>query len=124
MLENLGKNMGRYGLTLNLTEQEKQTLSSDKYYYTVNFKNVGGLIMPVLVEMKYKDGTSEMVRIPAEIWRKSPYEVNKSFITSKEVVEFILDPKEETADIDVNNNKFPRQEAASEFKEFKEKTEK
>lgn len=110
-----------------ITEAEKKVLNPESYFYNVSFKNVGGLIMPIILEMKYKDGTSEIVRIPAEVWRMEPEGFTKVFIAKKEVASFVLDPKEETADIDTSNNIFPRAEKAesdSKFKEFKEKQEK
>ncbi|MDX2303281.1 MAG: M1 family metallopeptidase [Microscillaceae bacterium] len=110
-----------------ITEAEKKVLNPESYFYNVSFKNVGGLIMPIILEMKYKDGTSEIVRVPAEVWRMEPEGFTKVFIAKKEVASFVLDPKEETADIDTSNNIFPRAEKAesdSKFKEFKEKQEK
>ncbi|MEO1656058.1 MAG: M1 family aminopeptidase, partial [Bacteroidota bacterium] len=89
---------------LKFTEEEMAYVSKDKYYYTVSVKNIGGLLMPVIIEMEYKDGSKEMVKIPAEIWRKSPEKISKVLITDKEVVSFKLDPNEETADIETSNN--------------------
>jgi hypothetical protein len=106
---------------LDLTETDKAMLTDKQYFYGVQFKNIGGLLMPLVVQMKFKDGTSEIVRIPAEVWRKNPYTVNRAFITNKEVSQFVLDPNLETADIETENNLFPRKATASKFQEMKDK---
>ena len=74
----------------------------------IDFKNVGGLVMPVILEIEYTDGTKEEMRIPAEIWRYNNYDVSKLIMTQKEIRSITVDPHLETADIDVNNNYFPR----------------
>jgi hypothetical protein len=80
--------------------------------------------MPVIVKMDYADGSSETINIPAEIWRQNPESVSKVLITDKEVLAFVLDPNEETADIDISNNAFPRvEESSSKFDEMKKKSE-
>ncbi len=110
---------------IRVSDAEKQAVSTEKYYYELEFKNIGGLLMPVIVQMKYTDGTDETIKIPAEIWRRNPEQVKKVLVADKEVASFVLDPKEETADIDTSNNFFPRQkeEGASKFDEMKKKGE-
>ncbi|ELR68125.1 Zn-dependent aminopeptidase [Fulvivirga imtechensis AK7] len=92
-----------------------------KNLYQVRFKNEGGLVMPVIVEFTFKDGTKTTEKIPAEIWRYNEEEATKVFVFDKEVTNIVLDPKLETADTDVENNIFPRQEVPSEFDQFKDK---
>ncbi len=75
--------------------------------------------MPVILELKYKDDTTEEIRIPAEIWRQNPSEVSKLVMTRKEIREVTLDPHLETADADLNNNHIPRRIVPSRFKLFK-----
>ena len=106
-------------------DTEKKVLNTNSYFYNVTLKNVGDLIMPVIMGMEYADGSTDIVRLPAEIWRLNPKEITKVFVSQKEVVSFVLDPMEETADIDTKNNIFPRdqKEGDSKFKEFKEKKE-
>ncbi|MCU0444342.1 MAG: M1 family metallopeptidase [Microscillaceae bacterium] len=106
---------------MDLSEIDKAMLTDKQYFYGVQFKNLGGLLMPLIVQMKFKDGTSETVRIPAEVWRKNPHTIHRAFITNKEVAQFVLDPELETADIDTENNTFPRKATASKFQEMKEK---
>jgi hypothetical protein len=90
-----------------------------KNIYEVRFKNVGGLVSPIVIEWTYKDGTKEIERLPAEIWRTNESEVQKVFIKEKEVVNILLDPNVELADIEVGNNVFPKKATDSKFDQFK-----
>jgi hypothetical protein len=93
----------------------------DKNIYELTLKNTGGLISPVIVEWTYKDGSKEIERIPAEIWRLDEKEVKKTFYKEKEVVNVVIDPNQETADVNTSDNVFPRREAESKFDTFKKK---
>jgi hypothetical protein len=90
-----------------------------KYFYEVSFEKLGGLVMPLIVEYTYGDGTKERVEYPAEVWRKNDFEVKKVVASDKEIVGIIVDPDEETADIDPSNNNWPKSEGLSEFDQFK-----
>ena len=103
-----------------LTEEERKTLNANLNYYVLDFENVGGLVMPIILEMEYADGSKEMMRIPAEIWRKNNEKVSKLIITKKKVKQFSVDPLQETADINMNNNYYPAKEIESQFQLFKE----
>ena len=103
-----------------LSVKEKELLNSNLNFYEFKFKNVGGLVMPLIVQFNYTDGSSEIDRIPAEIWRHNESEVSKVFAKSKEVKSIILDPLRETADIDEGNNYWPRQFLPSRFELFKD----
>lgn len=102
-----------------LSPKEKELMESDLNFYEITFKNVGGLVMPIIVEFQYADGTSEIDRIPVEIWRKNETQVTKVFVKKKDVTQIILDPKRETADIDESSNYWPRQYQPSRFELFK-----
>ncbi|UZD21734.1 M1 family metallopeptidase [Algoriphagus halophytocola] len=102
-----------------LSPEEKELMEKDLNFYEINFRNVGGLVMPIILEFQYADGTSEIERIPAEIWRLNETAVTKVFVKEKEVTQIILDPKRETADIDESNNYWPRQYLPSRFELFK-----
>lgn len=91
-----------------------------KNIYQLKFKNVGGLVTPLVIEWTFKDGSKEIERIPAEIWRINETEINKVFVKEKEVVNISIDPNFELADTDTKNNNFPKQDA-SKFDEFKKK---
>ena len=93
----------------------------DQNLYEITFKNEGGLVTPLIIEFTYADGTTETEQIPAEIWRKNEQEVTKVFAKEKEVVKVQLDPQQETADTNIEDNVFPREPEATPFKEFKRK---
>lgn len=90
-----------------------------KNIYEVTFKNDGGLVTPIIIEWTYKDGTKEVEKIPAEIWRMNENEVKKVFVKDKEVVNITLDPNQETADTNVTNNYFPKRHEETKVEKFK-----
>ena len=91
----------------------------NKNMYEVTLTNNGGLIMPVIIEWTFKDGTKEIDRLPAEIWRVNETRVTKVFVKEKEVVKIVLDPKLETTDINIADNVFPKVETASKIDQLK-----
>lgn len=94
----------------------------DKNIYEVTLSNKGGLPMPVILEWTYKDGSKEIERIPAEIWRINETKVTKVFVKQKEVVSVVLDPLQETADINIEDNVFPKVEKESKVDALKKKS--
>ncbi|MCZ8227809.1 M1 family metallopeptidase [Flavobacterium sp.] len=98
-----------------LTAEEKASLNAPKFFYEVEFNKPGGLIMPILVELTYEDGTTENFKYPAQIWRKNNDTAKKVYATSKAIKKIQIDPKLETADIDVTNNSWPKAEVKSKF---------
>ena len=102
-----------------LDEKEKKIIEEGLNYYQVDLSSPGGLVMPVILEFEYADGSKETHRIPAEIWRKGDKEVSKVFMTKKEVVRIVLDPLLETADIDRNNNYWPAKVEPTRFELYK-----
>jgi hypothetical protein len=104
-----------------LSEDEKKILKSNNNYYEIKFSNIGGLIMPIILEFEYADGTKEVKRIPPEIWRMRHDKVSKVFVTEKEVKNITLDPFLETADVNTNNNYWPPKTEPTRFQLFKQK---
>jgi aminopeptidase N len=102
-----------------LDETEKSILNGGYYFYVVDLKNVGGLVMPLIFKVEYVDGTTEEIRIPAEIWRYNNFDVSKLIITRKEAKAIVLDPNLETADAELSNNFFPRRTVPTRFQIFK-----
>ncbi len=94
----------------------------NKNIYEITLSNKGGLVMPVIIEWTYKDGTKETDRIPAEIWRVNETKVTKVFAKDKEVASVTVDPLKETSDITADDNVFPRVAQPSKFDEMKKKT--
>ncbi len=90
-----------------------------KNIYQIKFKNEGGLVTPLVIEWTYKDGSKEIERIPAEVWRTNENEITKLFIKDKEVVNIVLDPNFELADVDIGNNVFPKKTSTSKFDQFR-----
>ena len=103
-----------------LTDADKQHYAN-KYLYQLSFTNKGGLVMPLILEWTFADGTKEIDRIPAQIWRKDELHVTKLFRKNKEVKSIQLDPMRETADIDESNNSWPQTDAPSRFSIYKTK---
>jgi hypothetical protein len=103
-----------------LTDAEKAKYANANLY-EISFLNKGGLVMPIIVEFTFEDGTKETQRLPAQIWRKNENKVTKVFLTNKKAVSIQLDPMRETADIDESNNKWPNVAAPSKFALFKSK---
>jgi aminopeptidase N len=97
------------------TAEEKAKLNEPKYFYQVTFDKPGGLVMPIIVEITFEDGTTENHYFPAQIWRMNDKEVTRTFATKKAVSKIIVDPKEETADIDTSNNSWPKTTEKSKF---------
>lgn len=103
-----------------LTDKEKELLNSGMNFYVIDLKNIGGLVMPVILQIDYTDGTTEELRIPAEIWRLNNTDVSKLIVTKKEIKTITLDPHLETADVELGNNFFPRRPVKSRFQIFKD----
>ncbi|MDY0779400.1 M1 family metallopeptidase [Tenacibaculum sp. IB213877] len=88
------------------------------YIYQVEFEKPGGLVMPIIVEITYADGTKKRQTFPAEIWRKNENKVFRVFTSNQEIKSFVVDPDLETADIDTSNNSWPKQ-TENKFDKFK-----
>jgi hypothetical protein len=97
------------------TSEEKAKLREPKYFYQVTFDKPGGLVMPIIVAITFEDGTTENHYFPAQIWRMNDKEVSRTFATDKVISKIVVDPKLETADVDVNNNTWPKTEVKSKF---------
>tara|TARA_R110002126_G_scaffold291415_2_gene452256 strand:- start:31135 stop:33339 length:2205 start_codon:yes stop_codon:yes gene_type:complete len=90
------------------------------YIYSVEFEKPGGLVMPLIVELTYADGTAEKQTFPAQIWMKDDTTVKRIFSSTQEIKSFKVDPDFETADVDTSNNSWPKPET-DKFDQFKEK---
>jgi hypothetical protein len=99
----------------NLSAEEKATLKKPKYFYEVEFNKPGGMPMPIIVQITYEDGTVDNYKYPAQIWRKNNETAKKVYATNKAIKQIQIDPKLETADIDVTNNAWPKVEVKSKF---------
>jgi hypothetical protein len=102
-----------------LDEDEKAMLKSGKHFYLVDFSNVGGLVMPLILEIQLQSGKKMVQRIPAEVWRYNAKKFTKLIVTDEPMVSLTQDPYLETADIDLNNNSWPRKITQSRLELFK-----
>ena len=91
----------------------------DKHFYELQFSNKGGMVMPIIVEWTFTDGSKEVDRIPVGIWKLNEQKVTKLFVKNKEVAGIKLDPMRETADINESNGMWPVREMPSRFQLFK-----
>jgi len=107
-----------------LDAEERALLKRTTNFYVARFRNVGGLVMPIIVRIHYSDNSNELVRIPAQIWRQDSRHVDKLFVTDKEIVRMELDPYRETADTEDSNNTWPPKLVPSRFRLFKDKKKK
>lgn len=105
----------------NVPASERANLKKPNYFYQVTFNKPGGIPMPIIVEYTYEDGTTKRETYPAQIWRKNDKSVSRSVASEKKIVGIMVDPDEETADIDTSNNSWPAAEVKSDFDSFKEK---
>lgn len=99
----------------NFSVDERLKLKSPKYFYEVEFNKPGGMLMPIIVELTYEDDTKETFKYPAQIWRKNNDTAKKVYATEKVIKKIQIDSKLETADIDVTNNAWPKEEVKSKF---------
>ncbi|MDA8698760.1 M1 family metallopeptidase [Flavobacteriaceae bacterium] len=102
----------------NSADFEGKTLP--KFFYEIEFEKPGGIVMPIIVEYEYADGSKEQVTYPVQVWRKNPDSVKKAVTSDKEIIRITIDPNAETADVDLSNNAWPKEEVKSDFDKFKE----
>lgn len=99
----------------------ERAVEEDAEYYALEFSNIGGLVMPIILGLEFTDGTKERMYIPAEIWRKNSRNVSKLLVfeKGKELSQIIVDPNWETADADLENNYYPRRITPSRVETYK-----
>lgn len=105
-----------------LNNEDKSFINSNNIYIQIDFSNVGGLIMPIILKFEYEDGSDEIIKIPAEVWRSNTEKISKIFVRSKMVENIVLDPYRQTADTDLSNNYWPEQKIESRFQLYKRKS--
>ena len=102
-----------------LDEEERGYFEKGGHFYELEFENIGGLVMPVILEFTLEDGSKEVKRMPAEIWIRSEKSFTKVFHFDKPVINVELDPFLETADVDRDNNYWPPRDEPSRFELYK-----
>jgi len=101
-------------------ERFQEIQESDDFFYLVEFSNLGGLVMPILMEIGYEDQSSEVIKLPAEIWRYNSATVNRMLISEKRIIQIAIDPTLETADVNIENNYYPRRILPSRIEIYKQ----
>ena len=108
-------------LSEKFSAEERTKLKAPKYFYEVIFNKPGDMLMPIIVELTFEDGTSETQTFPVQIWRKNNQTAARVFATAKKVKKITIDPKLLTADIDTANNVWPVEATPSKFDELEKK---
>jgi len=104
----------------NFTAEERAKLNDPKFFYQISFENKGGLVMPLIVKYTYADNTSETIKYPARVWRKNAQEIQKVIPATKKIIKIEVDPMGVTADINPENNSWPKEKKKGKFDAFKE----
>ncbi len=106
--------------TAEYSDAEKAMLGDDRNYYQMSFTNHGGLVMPIILQFTFEDGSQEIHSIPAEIWKMDDTTVNKVFVTDQPLKNVVLDPYLQTADVNLENNSWPASSSVSKFTLYKQ----
>ena len=101
-----------------LSDEQRALRAFDQNLFLLSFENKGGLVMPIVLDVEFTDGSHEEVRIPVEIWRHNEERVTKMLIREKEIRSITLDPHLETADSNLDNNHWPPRLRPSRFELF------
>ena len=104
-----------------LSKNEREIINSKKHYYELKLKNIGGLVMPVILDFKFENNEHQLIKIPAEIWKRDNFEIKKLFAFKNKVVQIELDPFLETADTDRSNNYWPKKIEPTKFELYRYK---
>lgn len=91
-----------------LESDEADALKTKLHFTIARFRNLGGLVTFLPVELTFDDGSKQSLTLPAEIWRRNSELTSKLFVTEKPIVAIELDPRRETGDADRTNNRFPQ----------------
>ena len=69
--------------------REKEIYNANLNYYEIKFSNVGGLVMPIILQLNYDDGTNFTIKIPAEIWKMNRKQITKIVATKKQAKDIV-----------------------------------
>ena len=105
----------------NYSDEDIEKIKLSNFFYEIEFEKPGGLVMPVIIELTYSDGSKENIKYPVQIWRKNNNSFKKLLVSEKEIINVALDPNKETADVNLLNNNWPKKEILSKFDIYKSK---
>lgn len=98
-----------------------RAVKDGQYIYFVDFENVGGLVTPLPLTIHYRNGETEEIMIPAEIWRRNSENITKLLVRAKRIESIDVDNAHQTADADFDNNSFPAKITQSRLEIYKGK---
>jgi hypothetical protein len=101
-------------------EIDPALLKTKHNLYVMEFSNVGGLVTPLVLKIDYTDGSTEELKLPAEIWRFNTEKTSKLLFTKKELKAVTFDPRQELVDTEVENNFWPRRPVKTKFQLYKD----
>lgn len=78
--------------------------SKNKYYHRITVEQKAGLVMPIQLGITYDDGSSALVKLPADVWRYNERSFTYGFFSDKGLSQVVIDPNEVLADINRDNN--------------------
>lgn len=87
------------------------TSARGKDYVRITIENKGGILLPIQMGVTYSDGTSELIKLPADAWRTNELKHSYGFFTNKTVVKVVVDPNEVFADVNRENNTWAKEGA-------------
>ena len=105
-----------------MSNGERARLEEEVYYYQLDFSNVGGLVMPLVIRMEFVDGSKVVERVPVEIWKRNNLVTSKVFRYPRKLKSVTLDPFQETADCDTGNNHWPPVIQKSQFELYRQRS--
>ena len=88
-------------------EVVEQLQQQPLHFNVVRFRNHGGVVTPLPLELTWDDGTTESVMLPAEVWKRNPRTFSKLFLSDQSLAGVRFDERRRTADIDRTNNAYP-----------------
>lgn len=84
--------------------------NSGKKGYNIVVANLEKMPMPIILEIKTKNGKTDMVKLPVDVWMRNKV-WTVYYPTNEEVVSVVLDPKRVLPDVDNSNNSWIAQGA-------------
>jgi hypothetical protein len=96
-----------------------RALEENRYYYFVDFENLGGIPSPILLEIAYQDGSTRELTLPPEIWRRNNEKVTYLLTEDCAIEAISVDKYHQTADADYRNNRFPPEVYQSRLEAYK-----
>lgn len=111
------------GMLKGLEDWQKELLKFGHELYFIDFENIGGLVMPLVLDVEFEDGSHEEVRVAAEIWRSDAKHATKVLVRDKKIKSVTLDPYNEIADAEKANNVWPPKPHVSRVELYKRRAE-